>query len=208
MNDKHTPSRNGKADSAEHDSLNTHLSLIERVSKSDDEAWSQFVDLYAPLIFGWCRKSSLSEEDSADVTQDVFARLQIAIQKYRDKDNSTFRSWLWVVTRNKIRDFCRKKQKSISPTGGTQFQIYLENFAELESVDDPTTELQEQQLIDRALEIVKQRVDERTWQAFWKVTMENESTEDVAKELSMSTNNVRQAKSRTLRRLRELLEES
>jgi RNA polymerase sigma-70 factor (ECF subfamily) len=44
---------------------------------------------------------------------------------------------------------------------------------------------------------------ERTWRAFELTVLEDRATADVARELHMTANNVRQAKSRVLRRLRE-----
>ena len=68
-----------------------------------------------------------------------------------------------------------------------------------------------------ALEQFKERQDlspeeraefeERTWQAFWRVTVEGQDTAEVAAQLGISANGVRQAKSRVLRRLREELGE-
>lgn len=189
------------------DSLLTQSSLLGRIQIADDTAWEQFVEIYAPLIFGWCRNKLDSHDDASDVTQDVFAKLQKAILRYQRSENSTFRSWLWVVTKNTIRDFARKKQNRVAGQGGTQFQRLIENLPQLDEMDDPTTVQLEQGLIDRALQIVKGDIEPKTWRAFWKVTMENESTQSVASELEMTTNNVRQAKSRVLKRLRDLLED-
>jgi RNA polymerase sigma-70 factor (ECF subfamily) len=55
----------------------------------------------------------------------------------------------------------------------------------------------------RALELVRGRVEERTWQAFWLTVMEGQSPVDVAAVLGVSTNVVRMYKSRVLRRLKE-----
>ena len=45
--------------------------------------------------------------------------------------------------------------------------------------------------------------EERTWRAFELTVIEDRDTADVAQELNMTSNNVRQAKSRVLRRLKE-----
>ena len=57
------------------DSLLTQSSLLGRIQIADDTAWEQFVEIYAPLIFGWCRNKLDSHDDASDVTQDVFAKL-------------------------------------------------------------------------------------------------------------------------------------
>src|SRR5687767_13666521 len=49
----------------------TSRSLLARVSANDPDAWDRLVTLYAPLIWHWCRKLSLPEQEIADVFQEV-----------------------------------------------------------------------------------------------------------------------------------------
>jgi hypothetical protein len=50
----------------------TRASLLERLRDLEDEdAWAQFVHLYAPLVYGYFRKRGLQDADAADLTQDV-----------------------------------------------------------------------------------------------------------------------------------------
>ncbi len=54
----------------------TRPSLLMRLrDPRDAAAWQEFVDLYAPLIYGWARKKGLQDADAADITQDVFRSL-------------------------------------------------------------------------------------------------------------------------------------
>lgn len=55
----------------------------------------------------------------------------------------------------------------------------------------------------RALELMREHFEERTWTAFWRVAMQRENTADVAADLGMTAAAVRKAKARVLRRLRE-----
>ena len=50
----------------------TSLTLLARVRNQQADAWDRLVDLYAPLVHYWCRRSELSPEDTADVFQEVF----------------------------------------------------------------------------------------------------------------------------------------
>jgi RNA polymerase sigma-70 factor (ECF subfamily) len=54
----------------------------------------------------------------------------------------------------------------------------------------------------RALDAIRGEFEPRTWQAFWKTTVEGRAPKDVAAELAMSAGAVRVAKSRVLQRLR------
>jgi RNA polymerase sigma-70 factor (ECF subfamily) len=53
--------------------------------------------------------------------------------------------------------------------------------------------------------VLQGEVQERTWQAFWRTTVDGRAAADVAAELGMQPGSVYQAKSRLLARLRELL---
>ena len=57
-------------------------------------------------------------------------------------------------------------------------------------------------LYQRALRLVRHQVEDRTWTAFWKATVESRTAE-VAAELGITPNAVRLAESHVLRRLRE-----
>jgi RNA polymerase sigma-70 factor (ECF subfamily) len=56
------------------------------------------------------------------------------------------------------------------------------------------------------LELIQGEFEERTWQAFWRVTAEGQAAKDVAQDLGVTASAVRLAKSRVLRRLREEME--
>lgn len=57
--------------------------------------------------------------------------------------------------------------------------------------------------IGQAIAIVQREVEPKTWQAFWLFVVDQRSTEEVAKLLAMTPANVRQCRSRVLRRLRQ-----
>ena len=71
--------------------------------------------------------------------------------------------------------------------------------------DEPTGDLQLQQLTSRALAQVQSEFETRTWQAFWRSVVDGITTSEVAQELNMSDATVRQSRSRILRRLRQQL---
>jgi Sigma-70 region 2 len=54
------------------ESPQTQPSLLVRLGNSrDNQAWAQFVEVYAPLVYGYARKHRLQDADAADLTQDV-----------------------------------------------------------------------------------------------------------------------------------------
>ena len=63
-------------------------------------------------------------------------------------------------------------------------------------------------VLQRALEQIRPQFQERTWQAFYRVTAEGQSPAEVAAALGMSVNAVYVARSRVLARLRQELGET
>src|SRR4051812_43084854 len=69
----------------------TSLSLLERVRGNQAGAWERLVDLYAPLVYHWCRRAGLSADDAADVFQEVFRAVTAHIAEFRrDRAGDTF----------------------------------------------------------------------------------------------------------------------
>lgn len=60
--------------------------------------------------------------------------------------------------------------------------------------------------LHEAMVILQREVEPKTWQAFWLCIVDQRSTDDVAKSLEMTPANVRQCRSRVLRRLRHTIE--
>jgi RNA polymerase sigma-70 factor, ECF subfamily len=185
----------------------TSPSLIRRVANRDPEAWRRFTRLYGPLVFHWRRQQRLSDHDAADVMQDVFVSVARAVSSYEDRPGSTFRGWLWTVTRNQMVTFLRKQTRQGAANGGTENWQQLLNVAESLS-DDPdqfTSQIELNALYRRGLELVRQEFRPRTWEIFWRNVVEDQPSDAVADEFGVSANSVRQTRSRVLRRIRQEL---
>ncbi len=186
----------------------TSSSLLERVKARDAEAWRRLVSLYGPIVYHWCRRMGLQPEDAADRGQEVFIAVAGGIAAFQhDQPGQTFRGWLWTITQNKIRDHFRQTGKQPPGIGGSDFQGFLAQVPGGESAPSTATGEPEPcgQLLRRGLEMVRGEIEERTWQAFWRVVVDGRSPADVGAELNMAPTAVRKAKSRVLQRLRQEL---
>lgn len=183
----------------------TSSDLISRLRAHDAIAWERMVELYGPLVFYWCRRSGLQSDDAGDVFQEVFTSVAAGIDKYQQRPGSNFRGWLWTITRNKINDHFRRLRQSGQAPGGTTAQIHLSELPDYlpnEAADaDDRHELSA--LLRRGLHVVRAEFEQRTWQAFWRAAIEGDSTADIAADMGITANAVRQAKCRVLRRLRD-----
>lgn len=186
----------------------TSKSLLVRVKANDQDAWRRLVNLYSPLVAHWCRRWGTPPDDVADLVQEVFAAVAPALGSFRkDRPGATFRGWLRGIARHKFLDHSRRNL--ISAEGGSEAMARLHSVPfEDESPDrDAESDAEVAGLYRRALELVRVEFEERTWQAFWRVAMEDHKTAEVAADLGITANGVRQAKSRVLRRLKEELGE-
>lgn len=185
----------------------TSLSLLEQVRSREPEAWRRLSAIYGPLVYQWSRRCGLAEEDAADVVQDVFTVLAERIHEFRA--SGKFRGWLWVITRNKIRDQRRRRQGQIVADGGSAayqaLQQLSDDAAEPWSSEDEQR-LSEHGVISRTMDLIRTEFEPSTWQAFWIATVENRTAADVAAQLGLTKHAVHQAKYRVLRRLRDELE--
>lgn len=185
-------------------------SLLARVKTSDPEAWRRLVTLYGPLIYLWCRQSRLQPDDAGDVLQEVLGAVAGRVERFRrERPGDSFRGWLWTITRNKIRDHFRRLAGQAQAQGGTDAQQLLAQIP-----DQPPDSLSSQPhcgdrngLERRAIELVRAGVEDRTWQAFWRVAVDGQPVADVAQELGMSTKAVYAAKYRVRRLILQELDD-
>src|SRR5262245_33915766 len=106
----------------------TRGSLLVRIRDAGDrEAWGQFVDLYAPLVYKFARRRGLQDADAADLTQVVLQAVARARKRLEyDPARGSFRSWLFTVARNKLHNFLAGRKPYTEGSGDTSNQELLE----------------------------------------------------------------------------------
>src|SRR6266487_6823085 len=94
-------------------SPHTRPSLLVRIrDAADREAWRQFVELYAPLVYRFARRRGLQDADAADLAQDVLHAVARSSGRLEyDPRRGTFRGWLFTVARNKLHTFLKRQQR-------------------------------------------------------------------------------------------------
>ena len=183
----------------------TNPSLIELVKLGDPEAWKTFMGIYEPLVALWCRIARLPPNDADDVSQNVFASVLTSIGSFQKRNpDDTFRGWLRDITQKRVYDYFRNKSNEVPPLAGDDPQSYLAQLSEPEPPPETNPESRKASLevFRKALEAVRNKVEERTWVAFWRTTVDEQPAPDVADELDMTGDAVRKAKSRMKTRLR------
>lgn len=192
----------------------TSHSLIRRVQRFEAEAWVRLSTLYGPIVYGWCRRAGLQSSDAADAVQEVFRSVFQAIGSFRGASDGSnvgsFRRWLWIITLNQVRLNARRHAKMPQALGGSDAHLRMAASPDEETAvaffePEPDAEGTRTRLLHRTLELVRSDFNESTWTAFSRVILQDHSIQDVAADLGLTENAVRQAKFRVLRRLREEL---
>jgi RNA polymerase sigma-70 factor (ECF subfamily) len=181
----------------------TSTSLLRRAVACESDAWERIVTIYSPLVRQWCRQAGIPDHDIPDVSQEVFAAVSANLGKFQaDRPDTTFRAWMRGIARHKLLHYFQGRGEPAA--GGTDAQMRLQQVPtppdELELSEAPADVAG---VYHRAVRLVRGQFEERTWQAFWRVVIEDHSPTEVAAEMGITANAVRQAKSRVLRRLKE-----
>lgn len=192
----------------------TRQSLMLRLrSPSDQQAWTQFVAIYEPLILRLMKQRGLQDADAHDVTQQVILAVTQAVDEWQpDGQAASFRRWLFAIARRLALKFIERGARTRGPSrrgaGGTDMLNLLHSLPEPEH---RTVQLFDDEyrneIFDWAADRARGEFRETTWQAFWRSCVLNEPIAAVAASLGMTTGNVYVARTRVIARLRRLVEE-
>ena len=181
----------------------TSVTLLGRLRAvpADPAAWQEFVRRYGPVVRGWCRHWKLQEADVDDVTQIVLVHLADKIRSFTYDPARSFRGWLKTITYHAWRDFLDSQQRLGLGSGDPAVREALEAVEAREDLLARLHALLDREVLDEAMRRVRPRVEEKTWQAFWGVALEDRPPAVVAGELGMTVAAVYMAKSRIQRLL-------
>ena len=189
----------------------TRMSLIERLSDWEDQrTWDEFYQTYWRLIYSVSLKAGLGPDEAMDVVQETI--LTIAKQwrtggKY-DPVKGSFKTWLLNITRWRIADQYRKKQRNpaaMNQGGGSRgADGELRSTATIERLEDDDGDVLERlwdiewksNLSRVALDKVKHKVSPKQYQIFDAYVLKDWEASRVKSELGVSMAQVYLAKHR------------
>jgi RNA polymerase sigma-70 factor (ECF subfamily) len=186
----------------------TRATLLLRLrDPRDGVAWGEFVDLYAPLVYGYLRKQGLQDADAADLTQDVLAAVAGAIGRLEyDPARGAFRNWLFTVVRRKLINWRASRASRQRGSGDTDTLRMLELFPAPGGSGAGWDADWQDRVFAWACGQVRRDVTAATWQAFWRTAIEDQAGKQVAADLGLTVAAVYRARSRVLARLKELVQ--
>jgi RNA polymerase sigma-70 factor (ECF subfamily) len=183
----------------------TRASLLVRLRNPEDaSAWTQFIELYGPLVYGYVRRQGLQDADAADVAQDVFQAVISAVGRLEyDPNRGAFRNWLFTIVRRCLSAWRSKNSGGARGSGGSETRDLLEQIAVSDNDDAEWERAWRHRLFTWACEKVQPSVSASTWQAFWRTAVGGEPGNRVAAELGISVAAVYLARGRVLARLQD-----
>jgi RNA polymerase sigma-70 factor (ECF subfamily) len=185
----------------------TRASLLVRLRDPHDQAaWREFVDLYAPLVYGYARRQGLQHADAADLCQESLLAVSGAINRLEyDARRGLFRNWLFTIVRRRLSNWRRAQAGRPESSNGSRSNQVLEQL-QAPDVELTTWEMEwEQRVFAWACEQVRGDVSDLTWQAFWRTAARGQPGKQVAADLGLTVAAVYLARSRVLARLKELV---
>jgi RNA polymerase sigma-70 factor (ECF subfamily) len=188
--------------------LATRASLLGRLRDIEDHpTWQEFFDTYWRLIYGTAGKAGLTPEEAQDAVQETFVAVARNIGRFRyDKSRCSFKSWLLLITRQRIIWQVRKRAPGavVSSGPGPTDESMDGGVDRMAQLPDPTgdaldriwEEEWQRHLMAAALERVKSEVSARQFQIFDLHVLQNWPVNDVARTLQVNAGQVYLAKHR------------
>ena len=186
----------------------TRSSLLIRAQAGDEGAWEDLCELYRPLIVGWLRRQAVPDGEVDDLVQEIFLAVVRGLPSVSHSGRrGAFRSWLRTIASNYSCDYWKSPARRAAAPGDDAAAATL---ALLEDPDSPLNrywdEEHDRYVLRCLLELAELEFEPTTMRAFRRVALEGASGSEAAGELGLSLDAVYAARSRVLRRLRELAE--
>lgn len=185
----------------------TSISFVGRLRDPEDSLiWREFFDRYWRPLFAFATKRGCSEESAEDVVQETLLAVFDARSTFvYDPSRGRFRNWLCTIVCQKIALVSRRR----TPPAASDI---IESASSSSESPDPDAAAEFERLFDlgvlaAALEVIRQKVEPATYQAFELTQLHEMSADEAASATGLSRNAVYQARKRVMQNLEELLAE-
>jgi len=188
----------------------TRPSLLVRLRDPHDEpAWTEFVEIYEPVIYRLARRRGFQDADARELVQEVLVAVASAVGRWEpDPGRGKFRTWLFRIARNLSINLLASRRRQAQGTGDTDFHALLAQEPAPDGEESPWFEREyKRELFERAAGQVREEFREPTWRAFWMTGVEGKAIAEAAEMLGMSVGAVYVARSRVMARLRAAIEQ-
>ncbi|HEV7646390.1 MAG TPA: sigma-70 family RNA polymerase sigma factor [Pyrinomonadaceae bacterium] len=184
----------------------TDADLLLACRRGEQTAWDELVERFQRLVSTVPRRAGLSEEQAADIFQEVFLTLFQKMDEIEQPDK--LRSWLVTTAKFKTWNIIRgEKEFTTTSTGDTgEDEVDILSLIPDDSplADKKLIELEEQHLVRTALKELEERC--RTILSMLYLSDEGASYAEVAKVVNVSETSISPLRARCLKKLSQILE--
>lgn len=180
----------------------TRPSLLLRIRDAQDaQAWEEFHDLYAPLLYKYARARGLSHADAEDARAQCYEAIvkQIPTFDY-DRQKGGFKAWLRTMVARRVIDRLRRQREKQLDTDA------LAAVADGEAHDEDWEQQWREEHLRFCVASARGRVTEETWTIFRSLVYDGLSVADISEQFDVTSNQIYKARSRMLQMIREKLE--
>lgn len=176
--------------------------LIKRCRNGDQTAWDELVERYQRLIYIIPRRAGLTDEQAADVFQDVFLTLFQKIDEIEQPER--IRSWIVTTAKFKTWGLIRSTKGFHSANTEEEMEHEMASLADgAPLADDLLIELEEQHIIRSALT----KLEERCRQIISLIYLREPAASyaEVGKAIGVGETSISPLRSRCLKKLAKIL---
>ena len=177
--------------------------LIASCRRGDESAWNALVERYQRLIITIPRRAGLSEEQAADILQEVFLTLFEKLDEIEQPDK--IRSWIVTTAKFKTWGAVRVGKNFYSPESEEAMEAEMANLPDdAPLADDALIELEQQHLIRTAL----RELEERCQRILSMIYLQDAAASyaEVAREIGVGETSISPLRARCLKKLGKILE--
>lgn len=169
--------------------------LIQELKEGSRKAFDTIYQIYAKRLFAYCYQFTKTREDAEEIVQDVFVQLWLKRKLIRQTE--TLRSLLFIMSKNNLINAYRARLNS------PVFEDYI-LYREKNSVSDASYALEYDEFVIRLRKALKQLTT--TQQKVIELSrFQGLSNQEIAVELSLSEQTVKNQLSVGLKSLRHIL---
>lgn len=176
--------------------------LVRECRDGSQAAWDELVGRYQRLIYAIPRRAGLSDEQAADVFQEVFLTLFEKIDELEQPEK--VRSWIVTTAKFKTWAVVRASKGIYSPESEEEMELEMANLADRSPLADQVLiELEQQHLIRAALAQLEERCQKILSMLY--LRQATASYAEVAEAVGVGETSVSPLRSRCLKKLEKLL---
>ena len=172
--------------------------IIELYKNGEKEALRHLINRYASPIFNFVARLT-NRSDAPDIAQVIFIKAWKNIRKF-DPQKASFKTWIFIIARNSVTDFWRKKKNILFTEIEESFS---ENIPDENLLPDEVLQkLEDTEILNQTLE--KLRPDYREVLVLY--YQEEMTFEEIGEVLNKSINTVKSWHRRAILELRKIME--